>query len=138
MYDTILLALDLSPADRPIIDHVKQLAGLMHSRVVMLHVATGPAAQFHAEDAAGEEVKEGRAYLKQIRAEFEAAGIPAEFQLAYGEPVKEIVKWVDEKGCDLVAMGTHGHKLLADLLLGATASRVQHNISVPVLLLRAR
>jgi nucleotide-binding universal stress UspA family protein len=138
MYETILLALDLSPADRPIIDHVKELAGLMHSRVVLLHVATGPAAQFHAEDAGGEEVKESRAYLKQIRAEFEAAKIPAEFQLAYGEPVKEIVKWVDEKGCDLVAMGTHGHKLLADLLLGATASRVQHNISVPVLLLRAR
>ncbi len=138
MYDTILLALDLSPADRPIIDHVKQLAGLMHSRVVLLHVATGPAAQFHEEDAGGKEVKESRSYLKQIRTEFEAANIPAEFQLAYGEPVKEIIKWVDEKGCDLVAMGTHGHKLLADLFLGATASRVQHNISVPVLLLRAR
>lgn len=138
MYQTILLALDLSPADRPIIDHVKQLAGIMHSRVVLLHVATGPAARFHEEDAGGEEVKEGRAYLKQIRAEFEAAGIACDVQLAFGEPAKEIVRWVDESGCDLVAMGTHGHKLLADLFLGATASRVQHNISVPVLLLRAR
>jgi nucleotide-binding universal stress UspA family protein len=138
MYDTILLALDLSPADRPIIDHVKQLAGIMHSRVVLLHVATGAAAQFHAEDTGGEEVKESRTYLKQIRDELEAASIPAEFQLAYGEPGNEIIKWVEQKGCDLVAMGTHGHKLLADLFLGATASRVQHNISVPVLLLRAR
>ena len=138
MYETILLALDLSPADRPIIDHVKQLAGIMHSRVVMLHVATGAAAQFHEDDAGGKEVKESRAYLKQVRAEFEAAGIQAEVQLAYGEPGKEIIKWVDDKGCDLVAMGTHGHKLIGDLFLGATASRVQHNISVPVLLLRAR
>jgi nucleotide-binding universal stress UspA family protein len=138
MYETILLALDLSPADRPIIDHIKQLAGLMHSRVVLLHVASGPAAQFHEEDASGKEVKEGRTYLKQIRTEFEGAGISAEVQLAYGEPAREIVKWVDDKGCDLVAMGTHGHKLLADLFFGATASRVQHNISVPVLLLRAR
>src|SRR5436190_22308092 len=103
MYDKILLALDMSPADRPIIDHIKQLAGIMHSRVVLFHVATGPAAQFHADDAGGEEVKEGRAYLKQIRAELEASGIPAEVQLAYGEPVKEIVRWVEEKGCDLVA-----------------------------------
>ena len=118
--------------------NVKQLAGIMHSRVVLLHVATGPAAQFHEEDAAGQEVKESRTYLKQVRAEFEAAGTPTELQLAYGEPAKEIIRWVDEKGCDLVAMGTHGHKLLADLFLGATASRVQHNISVPVLLLRAR
>lgn len=138
MYKTILLALDLSPADRPIIDHVKKLAEVMHSRVVLLHVATGPAARFHAEDAGGQEVKEGRAYLKQIRGEFETAKIPAEFELAYGDPTKEIVKAVEATQCDLVAMGTHGHKLLADLFLGATASRVQHNISVPVLLLRAR
>jgi len=59
-------------------------------------------------------------------------------ELAYGDPASEIVKWVERKGCDLVAMGTHGHKLIGDLFLGATASRVQHNISVPVLLLRAR
>lgn len=138
MYKTILLALDLSPADRPIIDHVKTLAGILRSRIVLLHVATGPAARFHEDDAGGKEVSEGKAYLKQVRAEFEAAGIACEVQLAFGEPAKEIVRWVDDSGCDLVAMGTHGHKLLADLFLGATASRVQHNISVPVLLLRAR
>ncbi len=136
MYETILLALDLSPADRPIIDHVKKLAGIMHSRVVLLHVAVGAAAQFHEEDAGGKEVKEARAYLKQIRAELESSGVPAECQLAFGEPAREIIKWVDEKGCDLVAMGTHGHKLVGDLFFGATASKVQHNISVPVLLLR--
>jgi nucleotide-binding universal stress UspA family protein len=138
MYDKILLALDLSPADRPIIDHIKQLAGIMHSRVVLLHVATGAAAQFHEEDTGGKEVKESRTYLKQVRAELESANIPVEIEMAYGEPGKEIIKFVDQKGCDLVAMGTHGHKLIGDLFLGATASRVQHNISVPVLLLRAR
>jgi universal stress protein A len=138
MYNKILLALDMSPADRPIIDHIKQLAGIMHSSVVLFHVATGAAAQFHEEDAGGKEVKDGRTYLKQVRSEFEAANIPAELEMAFGEPGKEIIKRVDQKGCDLVAMGTHGHKLIGDLFLGATASRVQHNISVPVLLLRAR
>jgi manganese transport protein len=138
MYEKILLALDLSLADRPIIEHVKKLAPIMGSRVVLLHVAQGPAVQFHAEDAGGKEVKEGRAYLKQVRAELEAEKVPAECQLAFGEPAREIIKWVDETGCDLVCMGTHGHKLLADLFFGATASKVQHNISVPVLLLRAR
>jgi nucleotide-binding universal stress UspA family protein len=65
-------------------------------------------------------------------------GIPTEAELAYGEPVKEIVKWVQQKGCDLVAMSTQGHRLIADIVLGATASRVQHSISVPVLLLRVK
>ena len=50
----------------------------------------------------------------------------------------KIVKWVKQKGCDLVAMSTHGHRFIADIFLGSTASRVQHNISVPVLLLRAK
>ena len=62
----------------------------------------------------------------------------AETVLAFGEPADEIVKWINEKGCDLVAMSTHGHRFLADLFLGTTATRVQHKVSVPVLLLRAR
>jgi nucleotide-binding universal stress UspA family protein len=76
--------------------------------------------------------------LSDVRGEFEAAGVPAEAELAYGDPAKEIVRWVKQKGCDLVAMSTHGHRFFADLFLGTTASRVQHNISVPVLLLRAK
>jgi nucleotide-binding universal stress UspA family protein len=35
-------------------------------------------------------------------------------------------------------MSTHGHQFIADMVLGTTASRVQHQISVPVLLLRAK
>jgi nucleotide-binding universal stress UspA family protein len=58
--------------------------------------------------------------------------------MAYGETANEIIKWVKEKGCDLVAMSTHGHRFIADFFLGTTATRVQHNISVPVLLLRAK
>ena len=73
-----------------------------------------------------------------MRAEFQSLGIPVEAELAYGEPVKEIVRWVKQQGCDLVAMSTHGHRFLADLFLGTTASQVQHSISVPVLLLRAK
>jgi len=138
MYDNILLTLDSSSADRPIIDHIKQLAGVMHSRVLLLHVATSASAQFHGPQAGGEEVERSRAYLEQVKAEFGAANIEASAELGYGEPVREIVKWAKEKGCDLVAMGTHGHRLIADLLLGTTASRVQHNISIPVLLLRAK
>ena len=138
MYDTILLSLDISPTDRPIIEHIKELAGIMHSRVILLRVATGAVAQFHGKNAAGEEIAESQAYLDKVKAEFADAGIPVAAEIAYGEPAKEIVKCVNEKNCDLVAMGTHGHKLVADLVLGTTAIRVQHNVSVPVLLLRAR
>jgi nucleotide-binding universal stress UspA family protein len=138
MYKTILLTLDGTPTDRAIIEHIKQLAKLTQGRVVLLHVADGWAARTFGPDAVSPEITEDTAYLNRVWSEFQSAGIPAEPELAYGEPADEIIKWVEQKGCDLVAMSTHGHRLVADIFLGTTASRVQHRISVPVLLLRAK
>jgi nucleotide-binding universal stress UspA family protein len=138
MYDTILVTLDGTPTDRAIIEHVKQLAKLAHSRLVLLHVADGWAARTYGPDAVSPEIAEDTAYLEKVRAEFQSADIVAQAELAYGDPSKEIIKWVQQKGCDLVAMSTHGHRFLADVFLGTTASRVQHSVSAPVLLLRAK
>ena len=138
MYDKILVTLDGTSSDRAIIEHVKQLAQLAHSRLVLLHVADGWAARTYGADAVSPEIAEDTAYLEKVLAEFVSAGIPAQAELAYGDPAKEIIEWIRHKGCDLVAMSTHGHRFLADILLGTTASRVQHSIRVPVLLLRAK
>ena len=138
MYDTILVTLDGTTSDRAIIEHVKQLARLAHSRLVLLHVADGWAARTYGRDAVSAEIHEDTDYLRKVQGEFQAAGISAEAELAFGEPADEIIKWVKQRGCDLVAMSTHGHRFLADVFLGTTATRVQHRISVPVLLLRAK
>jgi nucleotide-binding universal stress UspA family protein len=138
MYKTILVTLDGTPTDRAIIEHIKLLAKLAQSRVVLLHVADGWAARIFGPDAVSPEVTEDTAYLNEVRLEFQSAGIPAEVELAYGDPPKEIVKWVGQKGCDLVAMSTHGHRFLADVFLGSTSRHVRHSIKVPVLLLRAK
>jgi nucleotide-binding universal stress UspA family protein len=138
MYTTILVTLDGTATDRAIIEHVKQLAKLAGSRLVLLHVADGWAARTYGPDAVSPEIAEDTAYLEKVRAEFQSAGIPADAELAYGEPAEEIIRWVKQKGCDLVAMSTHGHRFLADLFLGSTATRVRHSIGVPILLLRAK
>jgi nucleotide-binding universal stress UspA family protein len=138
MYKTILVTLDGTPSDRAIIEHVKRLARLAESHVVLLHVADGWAARTYGRDAVSPEISEDTAYLEDVLAEFRQAGILASSELAFGDPSREIVRWVKEKGCDLIAMSTHGHKFLADIFLGTTANRVQHAVSVPVLLLRAR
>jgi len=138
MYDKILVTLDGTASDRAIIEHVKELAKLAHSRLVLLHVADGWAARIHGRDAISPEIREDTKYLQQVQAEFHSAGIPAEAELAFGEPADEIIKWVESRGCDLVAMSTHGHRFLADVFLGTTATRVRHRVSVPILLLRAR
>lgn len=138
MYETILVTLDGSSTDRAILDHIKPLAKLAHSRVVLLHVADGWAARTYGPDAVSPEISEDTAYLEKVRKEFQSTGITTESELAYGSPAEEIIRWIQQKGCDLVAMSTHGHGFLGDLFLGTTANKVQHAISVPVLLLRAK
>lgn len=98
MYDKILVTLEATATDRAIIDHVKRLAKVMGSRIVLLHVATGWAARTYGPDAVSPEIDEDSAYLQTIAEEFQAEAIPAEFELAYGEPAKQIVRWVNEKG----------------------------------------
>jgi nucleotide-binding universal stress UspA family protein len=137
MYSKILVTLDATPTDRAIIDHVKSLANAMRSRVVVLHVADGWAARRYGREAVSPEVTHDQAYLREVQAEFQTAGIQTDAELAYGEPADEIIKWVEEKGCDLLAMSTHGHRFLADLVLGSTSRQVRHNVDVPVLLVRA-
>jgi nucleotide-binding universal stress UspA family protein len=137
MYRTILVPLEVTATDAVVIEHILKLASELKSRVVLLHVATGVPAQYHRSEASGKEVEEDRAYLHKVRDRFRDAGVEAGAELAFGDPVTEIVRWVNEHECDLVAMSTHGHKWLADLVLGETATKVQHNVSVPVLLIRA-
>jgi nucleotide-binding universal stress UspA family protein len=138
MYNKILVTLDATPTDRAIIDHVKALAEITRSRVVLLHVADGWAARMFGREAVSPEISEDKAYLATVQAEFQTAGLVADAELAYGEPAEEIIKWVREKQCDLVAMSTHGHRFVGDLFLGTTSRRVRHSVNVPVLLLKAR
>ena len=114
IYRTILVTLDATSADRTILDHIRPLARLCQSKIVLLHVADGWAAQTYGADAVSPEITEDRAYLAKIAAELESDGIPTTTHLAFGEPATEIVRWVRRSHCDLIAMSTHGHRLLAD------------------------
>src|SRR3979490_3561385 len=98
MYDTILATWDGTASDRAIIEHVKHLAKLAHSRLVLLHVADGWAARTYGPDAVSAEIAEDTAYLEKVRAEFESVGITGQAELAYGEPAKEIIDWAQKKG----------------------------------------
>ena len=138
MYKIILVTLDSTPTDRVIIEHIKPLAKLTQSRLILLHVADGFAARTFGTDAVGPEITEDTAYLKTVLTEFQAAGLPAETELAYGEPAKEIMKVAESKNCDLIAMAAHGHRLLGDLIHGSTITEVRHNTLIPLLLVRAQ
>jgi len=139
MYKRILVCLENSPTDPSIIDHVKELARLCDSTVLLIHVADGWAARNikQLDLRESEEMREDREYLERVAAGFVAAGIPSEALLATGDPPAEITAAADRERCDLIAMATHGHKLIADVIHGSVATSVRHRSMVPVLLVRA-
>ncbi|HEX7138879.1 MAG TPA: universal stress protein [Vicinamibacterales bacterium] len=140
MYRRILVAIEHSNADRTIIDHVAKLADMTGASLLLVHVADGWAArnfdQLQLRES--EEMKDDRAYLEQVRAELAAGGRQVEAQLAMGDPASELVKIANSGTVDLLAMSTHGHRYLADLVHGTTVDRVRHLVNVPVLLLKAQ
>jgi nucleotide-binding universal stress UspA family protein len=138
MYCRILVTLEHSAADASILAHVRRLAKHCGASVVLVHVADGFAARNvkSLELRESEEVREDRAYIEQCREELAGDGIPTEAVLASGDPCAEIVAAAEREHADLIAMATHGHKFLNDLVRGSVANQVRHASYVPVLLVR--
>ena len=140
MYRRILVAVENSPADLTILTHVSELARLTGAELLLVHVADGWAArnfdQLQLRES--EEMKSDRTYLDELQADLVGRGFIVDTRLAMGDPASELVRVSQEQGVDLIAMSTHGHRLLGDILHGATADRVRHLVKVPVLLLRAQ
>jgi manganese transport protein len=139
MYSKILVALENSQADESLLPHVAQLAERLGSELLLLHVADGWAARNyqHLKLADSEEMKVDRGYLEATAAKLRTEGRRVSARLALGDPPTEILKIAQEEGCDLIAMTTHGHRLLGDLLFGSTIHEVRHRTSIPILLVRA-
>lgn len=138
MYQRILVTLENSPADATIIEHVRRLARHCGASVVLIHVADGWVArnikQLKLRES--EEMRADIAYLEQVCADLRSGGLEAEALLAAGVPDKEIVEAAEREGCDLIAMATHGHRLVGDLVRGSVANEVRHRSLIPVLLVR--
>ena len=138
MYKHIMVPVENSPTDAHILDHVKNLARFCGASVVLIHVADGWAARNirHLDLRESEEMREDRAYLERMASELEREGLKVEALLAVGDPAREITAAAEREKCDLIAMATHGHKFIADVVYGSVANAVRHATEVPVLLLR--
>jgi nucleotide-binding universal stress UspA family protein len=138
MYHRILVPLEHSDYDDAILAHVRELALLCQASVVLIHVADGWAArnQHQLVLRESDEMKHDREYLEARCDALEAAGLEVECVLAGGDPSSEIAAAAEREGCDLIAMSTHGHKGVQDLLRGSVANDVRHHTTVPVLMVR--
>ena len=139
MYHRILVPVENSSYDERILDHVRQLARFCGASIVLIHVADGWAARNiqHLNLRESEEMRSDREYIERLAATLSSEGLDAEALLATGDPSAEIAAAAEREKCDLIAMSTHGHRFIADLIYGSVASAVRHMTNFPVLLLRA-
>ena len=138
MYKRILVAIENSPGDQTILAHVTSLARLTGAELLLVHVADGFAAR-HFDDLKlreSEEMRTDRAYLEGLKGKLTAEGLQVDCELAKGDPATELIRMAESRNVDLVAMSTHGHRFVSDVLHGTTADKVRHLVKVPVLLLR--
>lgn len=138
MYRRILVPLEHSGTDACILAHVRILARHTGARLLLVHVADGWAArnQEALNLRESEEMRKDRAYLEAQASTLRDEGLDCEAILAGGDPAREIVNLAERESCDLIAMGTHGHRLIGDLVYGSVADSVRHRSMVPVLLVR--
>ncbi|HEX6790786.1 MAG TPA: universal stress protein [Candidatus Krumholzibacteria bacterium] len=139
MYRRILVALENGPADESLVPHVSELARMCSAQLVLLHVADGWAARHYdrLKLAESEEMIADREYLEATARTLRDAGLDVSVLLAAGDPPAEILRAAEAEQCDLIAMTTHGHRFIKDLVLGSTIDPVRHRAQVPVLLVRA-
>jgi nucleotide-binding universal stress UspA family protein len=140
MYHHILIPLENTPADETILAHIKPLARMTGARLHLIHVSDGWVARNfnQLKLAESEEMKTDREYLEKRQRELSEEGFACEAVLALGEPSEEIIKVAQEEEVDLIAMSTHGHRFVSDILYGSTADKVRHAVNIPVLLLKMK
>lgn len=139
MYQKILVALDASKADESLLPHVSKLAKLLGSKLLLVHVADGWAARNFdtLQLAESEEIKADRNYLQKTAEALRASGLNVDTKLAKGDPPTEVLKAAEAEQCDLIAMTTHGHRLVGDIFFGSTIEAVRHASKIPLLIVRS-
>src|SRR3954469_23531887 len=116
MYHHILIPLENTSADDTILNHIRPLARMTGARLLLVHVADGWAARNfdQLKLAESDEMKADRAYLEGVAARLQTNGLTVTTELALGNPPTEILKTAQARQCDLIAMTSHGHKLIGD------------------------
>ena len=139
MYEKILVAVDHSEITPRVVDAARGLAALSHGEVWVIHLReremmgkTGLMTSSESIEASGADVKSTVDALTQ-------AGITAHGVVRdtlYGHAANEIVSEAQERGADVIVMGSRGRSDLAGLVLGSTAHKVMHLADRQVMVVR--
>jgi nucleotide-binding universal stress UspA family protein len=131
VYREILVAIDCSPVDDPLVEEVSALALQLGATMHLLHVIHS-----HTLDQERFLREESTLILDRYRKKLEADGIEVRVVIRSGEPEKEILREIEEEHYDLVAMAAHGHSLPERILFCSVSRALRQSISIPLLLIK--
>lgn len=130
------VALARDDGDAGVLGHAIQQAKVENAQLTLIHVVDSAPVIVYGEETYDEHARSDEQYLDEIAQEIRASGIPVEIALPHGQPSRELVRYAKQHDIDLLVMGSHGHRLLGDLLLGETVDSVRHGVEIPVLVVR--
>jgi manganese transport protein len=132
----IAAALGRESSDAAIISRALSLAKAEGGMLTLIHVADSASSQVYDRDVYDEHTRDDEQYLIEVANEIHSAEVPVEIALVHGDPSKELVDFVESHDVDILVMGSHGHRLLGDLLWGETVDPVRHQLKIPVMVVR--
>jgi manganese transport protein len=135
-YRRVGVAVAFGDADRKVLSHALPLARQHDATLCLFHVVEGVGGAVFGSDAYDAEAREDEQYLNQLARTLTHRGVEVEMFLGFGDVIKELLRMVREQEIDILVMGGHGHRGLADLLFGSTISPLRHELEIPIIIVR--
>jgi len=133
-YRRIAITVDFSLGDANVIDSALAI-GKKDAEYVLIHIVETAGAHLMGNEIHDEETKSDTENLKQYASDLKNKGFNVYVRLGFGSPKKDIPRLVKEFDADLLVMGSHGHKIMKDMLYGTTIDTVRHAVRIPVLII---
>jgi len=133
-YKKVGIALEGKMArDDQIINGVLPLLKMLKADVVLIHCVESAAGRYMRDMVDDLDTKEKNKYLLAYAEQLNGEGLSATVHIHGGEPENEIATIAEEENVDLIVAGTHGHKLISDMIYGSTLTEVRHRVRLPIL-----
>jgi nucleotide-binding universal stress UspA family protein len=141
----LLAAVDLSKASGYVTEAVHRVALATDAEVYVLHTiiplpgVAGPEFNpFTEQQELSEKYLDERDQLNELVTQLVEADVNASALMAQGDPVKTILKQAERLDAELIVVGSHGHGMMFDALVGSTSAGILRKSTIPVLVVPVR
>ncbi|RPI60378.1 MAG: universal stress protein, partial [Planctomycetaceae bacterium] len=139
-YRRIGVALEAKPTDATMLAEALAMAQSHRAELVLMHVVEGVGGQWYGRQTGDEESREDEKYLEnlaeQLRRDLADDGVSVRASLGFGAMPSALIKLARREEIDLMIVGGHGHRAVADIIRGETIDHVRHALKIPVMAIR--